>query len=93
MVLLQNLYILNVHCLVRSVLLPGKEVLGDRIQDVGAEDLRQRSTITDRQSVQSEQLWFGKYLVLENLLRHRVCPFHNWNVHVDDLELVWPANK
>ena len=36
---------------------------------------------------------FGKYLVLENLLRHRVCPFHNWNVHVDDLELVWPANK
>ena len=58
MALLQNLYILNVHCLVGSVLLPRKEVLGDRIQDVGAEDLRQRSTITDRQSVQSEQLCF-----------------------------------
>ena len=40
MVLLQNLYILNVHRLVGSVLLPGKEVLGDRIQDVGAEHLR-----------------------------------------------------
>ena len=40
MALLQNLYILNVHCLVGGVLLPGKEVLGDRIQDVGAENLR-----------------------------------------------------
>ena len=40
MVLLQNLYILNVHRLVGSVLLPSKEVLGDGIQDVGAEHLR-----------------------------------------------------
>ena len=40
-IILQNLYILNVHCLVGSVLLPGKEVLGDSIQDVWAEDLRQ----------------------------------------------------
>ena len=43
MVLWQNLYILNVHRLVGSVLLPGKEVLGDGIQDVGAENLKQRS--------------------------------------------------
>ena len=32
-------------------------------------------------------------LVLENLLCHRVGPFHNWNVHVDDLELVGPEKK
>ena len=48
MVLLQNLYILNVHRLVGSVLLSGKEVLGDGIQDVGAEDLRQRSAINEK---------------------------------------------
>ena len=35
----------------------------------------------------------SQYLVLENLLCHGVCPFYNWNVHVDDLELVWPENR
>ena len=40
---MQNLYILNMHRLVWSVLLPGEEVLGDGIQDVGAEHLGQRS--------------------------------------------------
>ena len=34
------------HRLVRSVLLPGEEVLGDRVQDVRAENLEQRSEST-----------------------------------------------
>ena len=37
---MENLYFLNVHCLVGSVLLSRKEVLGDGVQDVRAEDLR-----------------------------------------------------
>ena len=40
MALLQNLYILNMHCLVGSVPLPCKEILGDGIQDVRAEHLQ-----------------------------------------------------
>ena len=46
-------------------------------------------------SKDQNQLVLGKsqHLVLENLLRHRVGPFHNWNVHVDDLELVGPEKK
>ena len=46
-------------------------------------------------SKDQDQLVFAKsqYLVLENLLRHRVGPLHNWNVHVDDLELVGPEKE
>ena len=86
---MQNLYILNMHRLVRSVLLPGEEVLGDGVQDVGAEHLGQRSFWCNF----SFLLGNSQYLVLENLFCNGVCPFYNWNVHVDDLELVWPEEK
>ena len=49
--MVQNLYILNVHCLIGSVLLPRKEVLGDGVQDVGAEHLRQRPTISENPTI------------------------------------------
>ena len=74
------------HCVIMSVLLPRKEVLRDRIQYVGAENLRNKhlcETFFERY----------QYLVSEDFFRHGVCPFHDWDVHVDYLELVWPIKQ
>ena len=34
-----------------------------------------------------------QYLVGEDFFCHRVRPFHNWDVHVNYLELIWPKQK